>query len=293
MGQLGDGRVVLVVVDGRQPGYSAGMTNFELAQTMVRLGAVTAMGLDGGGSSTMAFDGTLLNRPSSGGREAEVSEGVFVLYEGAYAAPPKEPVLSPNGDAVAETQAFSYKLVRPSHVVVRLVGPGRVERILEEADKAAGTYPLAWNGSTPQGAPEAEGNWRLSVNATDDLARASTAERVFSLNRTLASLSVAPRFFRVRPRGTTLRATFTLSRPSTVLVRVETPTGAVIANVTRGRLAAGTRTIRWAGRAGRTLVHTGRYVLRVVATNSVGRMDLSQPFTARRVASPRAPAPRG
>jgi hypothetical protein len=78
-----------------------------------------------------------------------------------------------------------------------------------------------------------------------------------------------------------------------VLVRVETPTGAVIANVTRGRLAAGTRTIRWAGRAGRTLVHTGRYVLRVVATNSVGRMDLSQPFTARRVASPRAPAPRG
>jgi hypothetical protein len=293
MGQLGDGRVVLVVVDGRQRGYSAGMTNFELAQTMVRLGAVTAMGLDGGGSSTMAFDGTLLNRPSSGGREAEVSEGVFVLYEGAYAAAPKEAVVSPNGDGVAEAQAFSYKLVRPSHVVVKLVGPGRVERILEEADKAAGTYPLAWNGSTPQGAPEAEGNWRLSVNATDDLARASTAERVFSLNRTLARLSVAPRFFRVRPRGTTLRATFTLSRPSTVLVRVETPTGAVIANVTRGRLAAGTRTIRWAGRAGRTLVHTGRYVLRVVATNSVGRMDLSQPFTARRVASPRAPAPRG
>ena len=293
-GQLADGRVVLVVVDGRQPGYSAGMTNFELAQTMVRLGAVTAMGLDAGGSSTMAFDGALLNRPSDPGGEREVSEGFFVLYEGAYAGPPKEPVVSPNGDGLAEAQAFSYKLVRPSHVVVKLIGPGRAERLLEEADKPAGTYPLAWNGSTPEGVAEAEGNWRLSVSATDDQGRASTADRVFSLNRTLGRLSVAPRLFRVRPRGTTLRATFTLSRPSTVLVRVETPTGAVIANVTRGRLPAGTRSIRWAGRIGRTsLLHTGRYVLRVVATNVVGRMDLAQPFTARRVASPRAPNPRG
>jgi hypothetical protein len=293
VGQGADGRVILVVADGRQPGYSSGMTNFELAQAMVRLGAVTAMGLDGGGSSTMAFDGTLLNRPSDPGGEREASEGLFVLYEGAYAAPPKEPVVSPNGDGVGEAQAFSYKLVRPSHVVVKLVGPRRVERLLEEADKPAGTYPLAWNGSTAAGAPEAEGNWRLSVSATDDVGRASAADRVFSLNRTLGRLTVTPRLFRVRPSGSTLRATFTLARPATVVVRVETPTGAVITNVTRGRLPAGPRSIRWAGRVGRTLLHTGRYVLRVIATNPVGRMDLVQPFTARRVASPRAPAPRG
>ena len=55
VGQLADGRIVMVVVDGRRPGYSVGMTNFELAQTLVRLGAVTATGLDGGGSSTMAW----------------------------------------------------------------------------------------------------------------------------------------------------------------------------------------------------------------------------------------------
>jgi hypothetical protein len=294
IGQQADGRVLLVVVDGRQPGYSAGMTNFELAQAMVRLGAVTAMGLDAGGSSTMAFDGTLLNRPSDPGGEREVSEGLFVLYEGAFAAPPREAVLSPNGDGVAEAQAFSYKVVRQSHVVVRLVGPGRVERVLEEADKPAGTYALAWNGSTPAGAPEAEGGWRLAVSATDDLGRASVADRVFSLNRTLGRLAVAPRLFRVRPSGSVLTAGFTLARPASVVVRVETPTGAVITNVTRARLPAGTRTIRWAGRIGsRTLLHTGRYVLRVIATNAVGRMDLAQPFTARRVASPRAPAPRG
>jgi hypothetical protein len=56
VGQLADGKMILVTVDGRQPGYSIGMTNFELAQALVRLGAVTGMALDSGGSATMAFD---------------------------------------------------------------------------------------------------------------------------------------------------------------------------------------------------------------------------------------------
>ena len=73
VGQLADGRIVIVVADGRRAGYSVGMTNFELAQTLVRLGAVTASALDGGGSSTLAFDGTLLNRPSDPGGERPVS----------------------------------------------------------------------------------------------------------------------------------------------------------------------------------------------------------------------------
>ena len=63
VGQLADGRVLMVVTDGRRPGYSVGMTNFELAQTIVRLGAVTGSAFDGGGSSSLAFDGKLLNRP--------------------------------------------------------------------------------------------------------------------------------------------------------------------------------------------------------------------------------------
>lgn len=48
-------RLVLAVVDGRQPGYSAGMTLRELAATMRDLGASEALNLDGGGSSAMAI----------------------------------------------------------------------------------------------------------------------------------------------------------------------------------------------------------------------------------------------
>ena len=75
VGQLADGRILMVVTDGRRPGYSVGMTNFELAQTLVRLGAVTASAFDGGGSTTLAFDGTLLNRPSDPGGERPCLDG--------------------------------------------------------------------------------------------------------------------------------------------------------------------------------------------------------------------------
>lgn len=58
----------IVVVDGRQPFYSQGMTLAELADLMVKLGAQDAMNLDGGGSSTLVIRGAdgeprLLNSP--------------------------------------------------------------------------------------------------------------------------------------------------------------------------------------------------------------------------------------
>ena len=96
VGQLADGRIILVVVDGRRRGYSSGMTNFELALTLVRLGAVAGAALDGGGSSTMAFDGQLLNRPS--GAERPVSEALLMVYSGVHAPLPAVSVISPNGE---------------------------------------------------------------------------------------------------------------------------------------------------------------------------------------------------
>jgi hypothetical protein len=47
-------KIIFVVVDGRQPKLSVGMTLDELADLMVELGCATAMNTDGGGSSVMA-----------------------------------------------------------------------------------------------------------------------------------------------------------------------------------------------------------------------------------------------
>ncbi len=71
----------LVVIDGRQAGYSLGATLPELADFLVSLGAYTALNLDGGGSSALVIEGVLggpfvLNSPIEGnipGNEAEVA----------------------------------------------------------------------------------------------------------------------------------------------------------------------------------------------------------------------------
>jgi hypothetical protein len=78
VGLTSSGQLLLVVVDGRQGAYSAGMTLRELAQLMADLGAKEAVNLDGGGSSTMFLNGLIVNRPSDGG-ERLVSSALVVL----------------------------------------------------------------------------------------------------------------------------------------------------------------------------------------------------------------------
>lgn len=78
----------LVVVDGRQPFYSAGITFADLARLLIDQGAHTAMSLDGGGSSTLVIEGengqpVILNSPIDNyipGRERPVANhfGVYV-----------------------------------------------------------------------------------------------------------------------------------------------------------------------------------------------------------------------
>jgi hypothetical protein len=72
------GRVLLVAVDGRQAGRSAGLSILEAAQVMRALGAVTAMNLDGGGSTTMVIEGQVVNRPSDPSGERADGDAVLV-----------------------------------------------------------------------------------------------------------------------------------------------------------------------------------------------------------------------
>lgn len=77
VGVTPDGRVLLLTVDGRQQGWSVGMTMVEFAQQFVRLGATWALNLDGGGSTTMVVRGDVKNRPS-GGAERRVGSAILV-----------------------------------------------------------------------------------------------------------------------------------------------------------------------------------------------------------------------
>jgi hypothetical protein len=268
IGQLADGRILLVTVDGDRPGYSAGMTSFDLAQTMVRLGAVTACGVESGGAVTAAFDGSLLNRPSDPAGERAVDEGLLVEYFGVYAPPAPVPLV--NGDPGATAEPLAYKLVRPSTVTAQLVPPDGVPQVLESGvAHQPGTY------TTSYGTFDAEGQWEWQVTATDDLGRVSTIDRPFRVDTTLRGLVVPAAQGRAVAR-------FVLGRPASVRLRIETGGGVTVRLLPAVSLAAGPAQLIWDGTIrGGARAPSGSYVAHVFATSEVGTSDLRQTFTFR------------
>ncbi len=79
---INDLHYLLVVADGRTS-ESTGLSLYEMAQFLQTLGAKTAYNLDGGGSSTMVFNGKVINKPTTNGRqitERSVSDIVCIGY---------------------------------------------------------------------------------------------------------------------------------------------------------------------------------------------------------------------
>ena len=65
IGQRKDGTFIFVVIDGRQPGYSLGTNLLELQNIFNKYDAYNAANLDGGSSSTMYYDGKVVNKTST------------------------------------------------------------------------------------------------------------------------------------------------------------------------------------------------------------------------------------
>ena len=63
VGQCKNGVVLLLVIDGRQVGYSIGATMEDCADILLQYGAVTAGACDGGSSSVIGYDGEVINKP--------------------------------------------------------------------------------------------------------------------------------------------------------------------------------------------------------------------------------------
>ena len=80
IGMIGEGHYVMVVSDGRTE-ESEGLTLEQLAGVMQELGCTVAYNLDGGGSSTMYFNGEVVNKPTTNGNsisERKVSDIVYI-----------------------------------------------------------------------------------------------------------------------------------------------------------------------------------------------------------------------
>ncbi|MDQ3575530.1 MAG: phosphodiester glycosidase family protein, partial [Actinomycetota bacterium] len=77
-GVTAEGHVLLVTVDGRQPGWSVGASFQESALIMQALGATNAVNLDGGGSTTMTVGSQLMTLPSDRTGERPIADAIVV-----------------------------------------------------------------------------------------------------------------------------------------------------------------------------------------------------------------------
>ena len=82
IGIIDENHYIIVVSDGRTS-ESEGLSLYQLAEVMKSYGAKTAYNLDGGGSSTLYFNGQVINKPTTGGNkisERSVSDIVYIGY---------------------------------------------------------------------------------------------------------------------------------------------------------------------------------------------------------------------
>ena len=276
VGQLANGRILMVAVDGRTS-WSAGVTNSQLARLMADLGAQTAMALDAGGSTTMAFDGQVLNHPSDGAERA-VADSLMVFYYGIYAPRPRLSLYSPNGDGVADFQRLYAKVVRRSQVALRLLraSDGHVAWS-SVATRRPGTVVKSLKRKL------ADGKWRWVVSATDTKGRTSEMSRTFVANSTLGHLTLSRSILRPTRKGGHLGISFGQTREADVKVTVRTTGGRVVRHLLSDHLSARRHDLGWNVRNdGGRIVRDGRYLVRVHAVNAIGPVALTKSVQVRR-----------
>ena len=147
------GDTLLVTVDGRQHGHSAGMTIPEAARMMLKLGAVDAINLDGGGSTTFVVRGNVLNKPSDRAVSVTGAKRVVNIANGRR-------VLASNVERpVASALVVVKRPVEPAKVAVS-ISPGQSDRVSARsanliADVAAieDVRPAAQKRERPSRAP--------------------------------------------------------------------------------------------------------------------------------------------
>ena len=116
VGVTSDGKVVMMVLDGRQEPFSCGGTMHELAQIMLEAGCVAAINLDGGGSTTYAArpEGSdsvsVINRPSDGS-ERSISSGLIIASTAAPSNVFDHAVLTAENDFVSPGSTVNVSAV--------------------------------------------------------------------------------------------------------------------------------------------------------------------------------------
>lgn len=113
IGTKADGSIIMMVIDGRAPGFSEGVSYDDFGKVLKDMGVVNALCLDGGGSSTFVakLPGELtrkvLNRPSDGG-ERKTANGLLLVNKAPEQGTASKLVVQPNMERVLVDSRFKF-----------------------------------------------------------------------------------------------------------------------------------------------------------------------------------------
>ena len=143
IGYTADGRVIMLVVEGRNLPVSGGVTLSELADLFLQLGAVEALNLDGGGSSAMVVNGANTIRPSDAGNQRPVPSVFMLKKRNPVFDTENNQVYAERGGAWAETANAGF--FGPSKARIAPTGDGSRKAVYTFKGLAPAQYELsAW-----------------------------------------------------------------------------------------------------------------------------------------------------
>jgi hypothetical protein len=178
------------------------------------------------------------------------------------------PVISPDGDGVADALTISYRLaVRASVTTTVLDATGAVAATL-----FSGQLEGARTQSFPYAAPGlADGNYTLKVDAVTEDGRTAHEQVPFAIDRTLTGLMLSTATLTPNGDGLddSLEVDFTLNASAEVTVQIE-QNGLNVAAVYSGSLSPGVQSIAWDGTSAGKLLPAGAYVVAVIVRGPFG-----------------------
>lgn len=165
VGVKSNGSVVIYEVDGLQSSYSKGLTAKQLADELASLGCVSAVALDGGGSSAMTIKNPSADRAAtvtrpSDGSERKCSTFIFLVNHASADGIPAylhlEPVnryVLPGGTVSFTTTTLdgAFKKTSPSDEIVYTASAGSVEAGKYTAPTTAGTVTVSASSGSAAG----------------------------------------------------------------------------------------------------------------------------------------------
>jgi flagellar hook assembly protein FlgD len=143
-------------------------------------------------------------------------------------------------------------------------------------------------GVAAKSAGPAQGEWKLTVTATDDIGQSSEMTQAFLVNTTIGFLATNPSKLFLPPRGRDARIMWKQTKTARVTVTVETRAGEVLRTLAKRSYPAGVRGVTWNGLdRKRKAVKGAIYVVRVVARNALGTLDLARNLRVQRIVGPK------